>query len=387
MSIRLRALAAIVAGAVLAAPLSAKAPDASPFSVNPDIPVALLVDADTGQVLFERGASRRFVPASVTKVMTLYTAFEMIEDGELDLKQSLTVSPEAWRQWRGKGSTMFLNAGDRVGLPDLLTGIATVSANDASFVLAQGASGSVENWTAQMNAKARAIGMTQSHFATPNGWPDEGRTFTSAGDLATLARALYREHPRSVARFIGRAQFRYGGITQSNRDPMLGEVDGADGLKTGYTNQAGYTYLGSAKRGEQRLIVVIAGSPRSADRAKAARDLIEWGFADFERREIFADGAVVGAARVQNGSHRRVDLVTDRPVAINLPQGAGESLAMTIRYDGPLRAPFPAGAAIATLEITAPGIAPARVPLFAGHSVEKANWLDRIVNAVARWLG
>ncbi|MEM7700551.1 MAG: D-alanyl-D-alanine carboxypeptidase family protein [Pseudomonadota bacterium] len=351
-----------------------------------DVPVALLVDASNGQVLFERGAQRRFVPASVTKVMTLYTAFEMIDAGKLSPDHYLTVSPETWMEWRGKGSTMYLNADDRVLVSDLLTGIANVSANDASCVLAEEVSGSLQGWTAQMNSKARSLGMTQSHFATPNGWPDEGRTFTNARDLAVLGRALMGRHPEKVARFMGRKEFAYGGITQTNHDPMLGRVQGADGLKTGYTNEAGFTYLGTAQRYDQRLILVVAGATRKWERARFARGLAEWGFTAFDRQTVFEKGVYVGAAKVQNGDVRSVELITDRAVSINVPKGSADTMRVSIRYDGPLRAPIVEGDKVATLVIETPDIEPAQVPLLAKQSVGEAGPLDRIVNALAGWL-
>lgn len=350
-----------------------------------DIPIVLLVDASNDQVLYSHNASRRFVPASVTKAMTLYTAFELIDEGQLDLRQSLTVSPEIWMEWRAKGSRMFLNADDLVSLPNILTGIATVSANDASIVLAEGAAGSVSAWTSLMNAKARGLGMVGSHFATPNGWPDEGQTFTTAQDLVLLGKALFEKHPEKSAQFIGQSEFRYNSITQSNHDPMIGRVVGADGIKTGYTNEAGFSFLGTAKRGDQRLILVIAGANRNAQRARAARSLVEWGFSAFARKTLYAKGAAVGSARVQNGSARSVQLVADRAIAVNLPEGKSDELRLTISYNGPLRAPIAAGDRVATLEISAPDMEPARIPLMARRSIAKAGFFARITNALAGW--
>ena len=382
---RFSILSAGLAAILIAAPLGAQrvAPPADLTDI--DFPVVYLVDASNGQVLFEREADRRFVPASVTKVMTLFTAFELIDDGKLAPHHLLTVSPEAWMEWRGKGSTMFLNADDRVPLSELLTGIANVSANDASYVLAEETAGSLEGWTAQMNAKARSIGMRQSHFGTPNGWPDEGRTFTTARDLVTLARVLMRDHPEKVARYMGKREFTFAGITQPNHDPMIGRVEGADGLKTGYTNEAGFNYLGSAKRGDQRLIVVVAGGDRKSERAKLARGLVEWGFSAFDRKALYAKGATVGSARVQNGAARSVDLIAGRDIVASVPKGKDENVRMTIRYDGPLRAPIAAGDPVATLVIEAPDMEPARVPLLAKDSIENAGFFSRITNAFAGW--
>lgn len=354
--------------------------------VDKRVPIAFLIDASNGQVLFERNASRRFVPASITKAMTLYTAFEMLDAGELIFQQSLTVTPEVWMEWGGKGSTMFLNANERVTLSDILTGIATVSANDGAAVLAQQAAGSSSAWTALMNANAREIGMTQSHFGTPNGWPDEGYTFTNARDLAALGAALFRNHPQKSARFIGRSNFRYQSITQRNQDPIIGKIEGADGIKTGYTNEAGFGFLGTAKRDGKRLVMVIAGANRSGERNRAARDLIEWGFAAFDHMRLFSRGDIVGEARVQGGSSRSLALVVDRDTGLNLPNGTGQGIELKIEYDGPLRAPIAQGDRVARLRISAPGVPPASVPLYAGQTIAPAGFFARITNAISSWL-
>ena len=348
-----------------------------------EAPVALLVDITSGQVLHARNADRRFMPASVTKVMTLYLAFELIEQGKLDPAQVFMMSPAVAREWRRKGSTMFLEAGERVRVDDLLLGIANVSANDGAAVLAEGQAGSIAAWTAAMNAAARDLGMEGSHFGTPNGYPDEGRTFTTANDLVRLARAMLSRHPDKFGYYIGRSGFDYKGIAQVNHDPLIGRLPGADGIKTGFTNEAGFSYLGTARRDGQRLVLVLAGVENGRLRARIARDYMEWGFTAFERRRLFAAGAEVGTARVQNGNARRVALVGKGPVAINLPRGSDGRLAATIRYDGPLRAPIAAGQEVAVLEVTAPGVAPARIPLYAAEAVEIAGPIDRIVNAVA----
>ena len=378
--------------AVFAAILLSPFPAAMAQSVAPpigldedDVPIAMLVDTGTGQVLFSRNPDRRFVPASITKAMTLYTAFDLVEEGKLGLQQSLTVRPETWLEWRYKGSRMFLNADEDVPVGTLLTGIANVSANDAAIVLAEGAMGSVTAWTAQMNIKARAIGMTQSHFGTPNGWPDEGRTFTTARDLVTLGGALTRDHPRAVARFIGLPGFRYGGIAQTNQDPMLGRVKGADGIKTGYTNEAGFGFLGTAKRGDQRLVMVVAGVARKGVRNRAARNLMEWGFSAFDRRSLFDAGAVITRAQVQDGSQRSVRLISEVPVTLSIPKGQDKDIRITVRYDGPLRAPINTGDVVANLELETPGLDTLRIPLVADESVAKAGFFARIANAFAGW--
>lgn len=348
-----------------------------------EAPVALLVDMGSGQVLHARHPDARFMPASVTKVMTLYVAFELIAQGRLDPAQVFEMSPAVARDWRRKGSTMFLDRGERVRVDDLLLGIANVSANDGSAVLAEGQAGSLAAWTAMMNRTALGLGMTGSHFESPNGWPDEGRTFTTANDLVALARAIITRHPDKFGYYIGRAGFDYKGIVQVNHDPMIGRVAGADGIKTGFTNEAGFSYLGTARRDGQRLVLVLAGVENGRLRARLAKAYVEWGFSAFDRRQLFAPGAVVAEVRVQDGDSRSLALKAAGPVAINLPRGSNNALAATIRYEGPLRAPIMAGQEVAVLEVTAEGVAPARIPLYAAESIGTAGPLDRIVNAVA----
>lgn len=348
-----------------------------------EAPIAFLVDISSGQVLHARNPDRRFMPASVTKVMTLYLAFELIEAGRLDPAQVFMMSPDIAQDWRRKGSTMFLDAGERVRVDDLLLGIANVSANDGAVVLAAGQAGSITAWTEEMNRTARALGMTGSHFGTPNGWPDEGRTFTTARDLVALATALIGRHPDKFGYYIGRPGFDYKGLDQINHDPLIGNTPGADGIKTGFTNEAGFSYLGTAQRQGQRLVLVLAGVETGRLRAKVARAYMEWGFAAFDHRRLFAPNAVIGTARVQDGAARRVELVARGPGAVNVPRGSTGPVSATIRYEGPLRAPLAAGDQVAVLEVTAAGMAPATIPLFARDSVETAGPFDRMINAVA----
>jgi len=350
-----------------------------------EVPIAMLVDVTSGQVLHAREIDRRFVPASITKVMTLYHAFELIKEGKLDPSQIMTMPEETWREWNGEGSTMWINALDQVAVDSLLMGIANISANDASIMLAQGQAGSVDAWVDGMNGRARGLAMTSSHFGTPNGWPDEGLTFTTARDLVTLAEALVERHPERFARYIGKAGYRYNGIEQPNRDPMIGWIEGADGIKTGYTNEAGFGYLGTASRNGQRLVLVVAGAGRNAVRARAARNYIEWGFSAFDREHLFDAGETVGNARVQDGNIRSLSLATDRSVFVNVPTGRTGEMRFSINYDGPLRAPIDAGDKVATLVIEVPDMEPARIPLLATESVAKAGLVSRIINAIAGW--
>ena len=376
--------------AVLASAGSAAAPapgvpgtpnEGSP--VDPEIPVALLVDLSTGQTLFSREPDRRFMPASVTKVMTVYTAFDLIDRGKLSLNRVVTIDKEVADKWGGEGSTLFLKEGDQLTVGELLMGVTTVSANDGAVALAKAAAGSVDNWVALMNQNAAQLGMHDSHFGRPNGYMDEGRTYTSARDLVRLAEVLTTRYPNLYKRFIGHHGLTYHGITQNNHDPITGVVPGADGIKTGFTYQAGYTFLGSAERNGRRLAMVIAGAPSPAIRNKSARQLIEWGFDNFSSRQLLPQGTKVGGAMVQNGSLTSVPLLTEAPVFANLPVGQDGSVHLSLRYRGPIEAPIRQGEEVATLRVAIEGQQPHDVPLVAGADVGKANGWQRLRNGLA----
>ncbi len=225
--------------------------------------------------------------------------------------------------------------------------------------------------------------MTDSHFGTANGWMDDGQTYVSARDLATLAAAMLNDHADLYRRYVGHRTMTWNGITQRNHDPLLGRVDGADGIKTGFTNQAGYGFLGSAVRNGRRLIMVVAGADRHQDRSKAAAALINWGFAAFDTRPLFARGAVVGTARVQDGADRSVPLVSPGNYAATMARGQGGRISLRVVYEGPLRAPVAKGAKIAELEIRAGSAPPTRLPLVAGADVPKAGVIARLLNGLS----
>ncbi len=357
-----------------------------PLPDKNDAPIALLVDAGSGQVLFSRNPDLRFMPASITKVMTVYTAFRLVRQGKIALNQHFPYSEAAFKEWHRKGSTLFIPHGARPSVDLLLRGITTVSANDGAVVMAEGAAGSVAGWTQLMNANARRLGMRDSHFGTPNGWPDKGATFVTAHDLVVLGRALVNDYPILFERYVGKPGMRAYGIAQENHDPITGKVEGADGIKTGFTNQAGYGFLGTAERDGRRLMMVIATSDTWQQRNRSARDLMEWGFARFENRALFPAGATIATARVQNGSADTVALVAPRAIRASIPKGAKGNVSMVLRYDGPLEAPIAKGEEVARLQIKAPGLAPSTIPLIAGEAVEKAGPFQRIANGiVALW--
>ena len=366
-----------------ASPTSAQeAADILPAAVR-RVPVYLAVDLASHQVLAQRKADRSFLPASLTKVMTAYLAFELIAQGKLTPEQVFTVRSETAAVWSNRGTGMRLRSGDRITVDMLLRGITTVSANDASVVLAEGAAGSTENWVAQMNVQASKLGMSNSKFGTPNGWPDVSVTRVSARDMVRLGTALVERHPALYARYFGKKSLTWNGVTGRNHDPILGLVPGADGIKTGHTREAGYNFLGTAIRDGRRIMIVIGGARSEVERAEASRDLLEWGFQTTEVIALFKNNQVVGQALVQGGNARRVDLVAPQGVNLAMRRNARPNVVTTIHYRGPLIAPIAKGAKVAQLEITVLGQVVNRVPLAAAASIATAGPFDRLANGVA----
>lgn len=250
-------------------------------------PIVMLKDLDSGKILFARGADKRFAPASMTKVMTAYVVLDLIKRGQLSRDMLFTVDEATWKKWsaRSRSSSMFLRSGEKLTVDELLKGLITVSGNDAAAVLAVGIDGSEDAFAKRMNAVASRIGMSSSHFGTPSGWPDGGVTKVSAADLILLADRLIRDHPAGYSRYFSIPKLQHGTapdgkpIVQANRNPILGRFVGADGLKTGHTSEAGYCFLGSAKREGRRLIMVVAGLPSEKARRDEAERLMTWGFA------------------------------------------------------------------------------------------------------------
>lgn len=349
------------------------------------IPVSILVDLGSGQVLEQRHPDTPFLPASVTKVMTTYVAFEEIGAGRLPLDRVFAERPETEKEWFAKGTNMYLTRNDRPTTRDLLHGIMTQSANDAAIVLAVGYAGSVSAWTSKMNAAARRLGMTRSHYNTPNGWMDEGHTYVTASDLVRLADAMTTRYPDLYREFSGHKHWYWhgqaGDVAMRSHDPTVGVVPGADGIKTGYTREAGYNFLGTAERDGRRLVMVLAGSPTTPVRDAAARALLEWGFSAWAPRHLFDKGQTIIKAQVQGGDALSLPLVANREIHATLPKdGQKRAITLSVRYKGPLQAPIRKGDQIGELEIRVRGLAPGKVPLYAGRNVGEAGILDRIRN-------
>lgn len=365
----------------VAAPLAAAAP---PFDTP--APIAFMQDLSSGAILYAKDADRRIPPASMAKMMTVYVAFDMIKRGELKLSQNFTVRPETWERWHGAkgGSTMFLSPNEQVSVANLLYGIITLSGNDACVVLAEGISGTEAAFAQRMNEAAKRIGLNNSHFGNSNGWPDEGVTYVTARDLAGLASATIRDHRALYKRFYSRPDFTWGqtlgsgqAITQANRDPLLGRVAGADGLKTGHTEEAGYGFTGSAEQNGRRLVMVVAGLTSFNQRISESVRFMDWGFRAWQAKPLVAKGKLVQTADVQLGAANTVGLVAADQITITLPTGSQPTLKARVVYDGPIKAPIKAGQHIADLVVSSPDLPEQRMPLVADKDVAAAGFFGR----------
>lgn len=388
------ALPLLVAGLSLQAqaptvPVAASpAPEAFAPETSLTAPIAYMVDLGSGRVLFEREANRRFMPASLTKIMTAYVAFEMLEEGKLHPNQRFIFGDAAFDQWHRVGSTMFIGRGQAVSVDELLHGIMTVSANDGSIMLAEGASGSVPAFVTRMNATAARLGMRESRFGSPNGWPDQGATYTTARDLAVLTQAMLLRFPAHYRRYVGHREMSFNGIRQENHVPLLGRVAGADGVKTGYTNEAGFGLVGSAVRNGRRIVMVVGGYDRAWQRARESREFLEWGFSAWEARPLFARGEAVAEAKVQGGASRHVSLVAPLPYSLTMQPGEpAKGANLTVRYAGPLRAPVKKGDQVAVLRVAVPGQPARDLPLVAANDVGRAGPVARLRNGLFGLVG
>ena len=340
-------------------------------------PNAILIDGTTGTVLLEKNADEPLPPASMSKLMTVLMVFERLNAGVLSIDQTFPVSRKAWKMG---GSKTFVRVNRRVSVGDLLRGVIVQSGNDASIVIAEGISGSEEAFSDAMTARARELGLVSASFRNATGWPHPEHVI-SARDLARLAQILVTEFPEQYAMFAER-EFEFNGIKQRNRNPLLGRVPGADGLKTGHTNVSGYGLTASAERDGRRLYLVLNGLQNSRARAREAERLIEWGFREFAAYPLLKKGETVETAAVWLGSLDRVPLVPSRDVVLSLKRQARSGLKASVRWTGPIVAPVAEGQQLATLRLEAPGIRPVEHPLYAGAKVERVGFFGRIFERV-----
>ena len=370
-------LGVLVAAAILL-PASAQAPK-SEFQTT--APHAILIEAESGTVLFEKTADQLMFPSSMAKLMTAELVFQAIRDGKLKRDDEVTVSENAWRKGGAPsgGSTMYAVLNSRVKVDDLIRGVVIQSGNDACIALAEALAGTEAQFATRMTQRARELGMTKSMFANSTGLPDPDLQVT-ARELAMLAQHMIKTYPEFYPLYSER-EFLWNRIRQQNRNPLLAMGIGADGLKTGYTKEAGYGLVGSAVQNGLRLIVVVNGLKTMKDRADEARKLLEWGYRGFESRVLFAEGETVGEAKLYGGEKGRVPLVAERSIRLLVPRGSGEKLTARVVYSGPVPAPVEKGTPVGKLKVWRGDNLTLEVPLQAGESVPKGALTQRAFDA------
>ncbi len=350
-------------------------------------PIAYMIDLSSGAVLFDKQAERRIPPASMAKMMTAYVMFDMIKQGKVRLDKQYIVTPEIWKQWNNQGSTMFLKSGETVTVENLLHGTITLSGNDAAITLATGISGSEAAFVQEMNTTAKRLGMKSSRFGTANGWPDEGRTVTTAQDLALLARRTITDFPDLYAKFYGKTDFKWGGVTQPDRNPLLGKVAGADGLKTGHTDEAGYCFTGTALQKGRRLLIVVAGLDSFNSRITESTNFMNWGFNAWTSKPLFKKGAHIVDVSVQLGSDRQLQLTAIQNLAVTLPTDKAQGYKVFVRYKGPVKAPIGKGDVVADLVVRMADGSEQITPLLSPKTIERAGFWGRVWNGLMSLFG
>lgn len=344
-------------------------------------PQAVLMDAETGAVLLDVGGDQLVAPASLVKLMTAEIVFRELDGGRLKLDDEFTTSENAWRKGGAPagGSSMFLAPNSRVKISDLLQGLIVASGNDAAISLAEGISGTEANFATLMTQRARELGLTKSTFRNSNGWnaPDQRVTMR---EMVKLSDHIIRTYPEFYKLFAQR-DMTWNKIKQQNRNPLLSLDVGADGLKTGFIEESGYSLVGSAVQNGQRLIVAMSGLKNARDRQNEAKKLIDWGFRSFEIKTLLSAGARVGEASVFGGNSGSVGLLTKTEIRVPTPRGAAERMSAKIIYKGPIKAPIPAGAEVAQLHVYRGTTKVMEAPLLTAEVIERGSLTQRASDA------
>ncbi len=343
---------------------------------------AILMDGETGQVLYEKNADTLMSPASMTKLMTLTMVFERLQSGELSLDDEFVISENAWRKggFKSGSSTMGAEVNSSIRLEDLLRGIIVQSGNDACIAVAEGIAGTEEAFADMMTARARELGLEQATFVNSTGWPDPNHRMT-ARELGLLARYMLQTFPEHIPLF-GEQNFTWNGIQQGNRNPLIYTFQGATGLKTGHTEDSGYGLVGTAKRGDREVILVVNGLTSDRLRAREAKRLMSLAFTSFVREPLYEAGDAIGSVDVFQGQSTRVRVVTDQNVQAYLHRAARRDIKIKLTYQDPLKAPITAGQEIGTMTVLAPGFEGEPIPVFAEADVPALGLFGKAALAI-----
>lgn len=332
-----------------------------------------ITDFDTGAVLYDKAGEERIPTASMSKMMTAYVVFDQLKKGKLKLDDELTVSENAWRTG---GSKMFVVLGAKIKVEDLIRGMVIQSGNDACVVLAEGIAGSTDSFIRMMNEMAPTIGLKDSHFASVDGLPDPDHYMT-ARDLAMLGERLIKDFPEYY-HYFSEIDFTYHGIKQGNRNPLLYKNSGADGIKTGHTDEAGFGLTVSVKRQDRHIIMVATGLKSMKGRSQEAEAIVDFAFREFQNYPIVKKGDELDQAEVWLGQNPKVPLVATQDLVVTLPRSARKDMKVTVNYDGPLQAPIVAGTVVGTLTVTVPGMPPQTVPIATSGDVPALGRMGRM---------
>ncbi|MDR5874568.1 D-alanyl-D-alanine carboxypeptidase family protein [Vreelandella gomseomensis] len=340
----------------------------------------ILMDADSGEVLAEHEADKRLPPASLTKLMTAYLVERELDRGSIALDDQVSISENAWRTG---GSKMFVEVGDQVAVEDLLHGIVIVSGNDASVAMAEHLAGGEAPFADLMNQHAARLGMNNSNFENPTGLPGENH-YSSARDMALLTQHIVNDYPEHYAIYSQRS-FTYGGIEQPNRNRLLWRDPSVDGLKTGWTSEAGYCLVSSAKRDDMRLISVVMGTDSEEARAQETQKLLSYGFRFFETMNLYDRGAVLATPRVWGGDINEVRVGVDEKVTMTLPRNRSDELRARLNLNADLQAPLTVGDEVGTLEIHMGDRVVGERRLVALEDVEEGGFFKKLLDQVRRF--
>ncbi len=342
---------------------------------------AYIIDAETGQILFEKNATERMPTSSMSKTLTGYVVFQALKDGKITLDQEFPVSEKAWRM---QGSKMFVPLGGMVRVEDLIRGMLIQSGNDATIVLAEGVAGSEENFVDAMNKTAEKLGMKDSHFMNASGWPDPNH-YSTAHDLAILGMSLIHDFPDQY-RYDSEKDYTYNNIKQGNRNPLLYKNIGADGIKTGHTDDGGYGLMGSAVRDGRRVIMVLNGMASMQERADESTRLMEWALATFTNKSIVTAGMKVADAPVVMGVVRSVPLTVQKDLKITMPRMADSNVKIQAVFKGPLEAPVRKDTEVGVVRVTIPNMEPMELPIFTDADVPRLGFFPALVEKTERLL-
>ncbi len=335
---------------------------------------AIIVDFDTGEVLYEKNADERMPTSSMSKVITMYVIFDALKKGNLSLDDTFLVSEKAWRKG---GSKMFVKVGDQVKIEDLIRGVIIQSGNDATIVLAEGLAGSEDAFAVALNRTAKELGMSNSHFMNASGWPDPDH-YSTARDLSKLALAIVREFPEYYG-YYSELEFEYAGISQGNRNPLLYRKIGADGIKTGHTEDGGYGLIGSGEKDGRRVIVVLNGMSSMQERADESARLLQWGLNGFKKVKLFSQARHLDTVPVYLGTRGDVAVRAEHEITMLVPKLMQDKIKVDVVYQSPVKAPIKQGDKLGTVKVTAPSGEVKDIPLVAVHDVDELGFFAKLI--------